>query len=621
MIPNVIVNKLAELRSGERRLRFFWGAARVFALAGCLLMLAGLTDWLVDRRQETPWNLRALMLLLQIAVGLTAFWFLIARPLLRPLGRSELASWVERVDPSFEHRLITAVELNEEDARREGMSPGLIRVVTTEAEAQAHRTDFTRALDKRRRKWSLMVAAPVLLILTTLLLLFPQTALALLARQVLLDREVPRQVHLENRTVEVWPSGDPVSLLFRVSGPGWRKDMSGTVRIQPDDAPAEVHPLTWVRDEPDGSALFGAEIPGGVGKFQFHCWLGDGRLRRPGGVTFEPRPDVVTQTAWVILPEYCGLRPGGARYEEVQPKGEVMAMADSDVRVRILANKPLERATLQLLRHDDQASETVSRRIPMTISDDSRLAEATFDLREDEYAYRVLMEDRHGFQNKHLPMRGITLLPDEPVHVILLPERFPGEGQKDSLDDTEVDGIPAVLSRPVRIAYRCRTNLALDRAQLRYRILKPGIEVSTDTPPWETFPLREWEASREVGAFDLNRGVFEKTGFLDQIEFHPIPSPVPELSRGRLEGGGRFDFKTKDAKGLQIGDKIEYYVEVFDRKPGKPAGFSEIRIKDVVSAIELTAWLRQKRNEAERLQDLKDRQQGVFDPKQTMPTP
>jgi hypothetical protein len=621
MIPNVIVNKLAELRSGERRLRFLWGAARVFALAGCLLVLACLADWLIDRRQDTPGGLRLLLLLLQVSIGLVASWYLIVRPLLRPLGRSELARWVERADPSFDHRLITAVELNEDNARLEGMSPGLVRAVTCEAEEQSSRTDFTGALDTRRHKWSLMAAGPVLLVVAVLLLLFPETAGALLARQLLLEREVPRQVRLENRTNAVWPGGDPVHLHLRVSGPGWRKDMVGTVRIQPEGAAAEVHKLTWVRDEADGSAIFGTEIPGGVGNFQFHCWLGDGRLREPGAVSVEPRPDEVAQTAWVILPEYCGLRPGGARYEEVQPKGDVTAMADSAVRVHVLANKPLRQANLQLLRHDGNAGETVSRRIAMALSEDTRVAEATFDLRPDEHAYRVQMEDRHGFGNKHLPMRSITLLPDEPTHVMLLPERFPGEGQKDALDDTEVDGIPAVLGRPVRIAYRCRTNLALDRAQLRYRVLKPDVEASTDTPPWETLPLREWEASEEVGAFDLDRGVFEKTGFLDQIEFHPIPSPNPELGRGRLEGGGRFDFKTRDVKDLQLGDKIEYYVEVFDRKLGKPAGFSEVRVKDVVSALDLTAWLRLKRNEAERLQDLKQRQQGLFDPNQPTPTP
>jgi hypothetical protein len=42
--------------------------------------------------------------------------------------------------------------------------------------------------------------------------------------------------------------------------------------------------------------------------------------RSLGRVAFEPRPEVVWQEAWTLLPAYVGVRANGERYAEHQPK-------------------------------------------------------------------------------------------------------------------------------------------------------------------------------------------------------------------------------------------------------------------------------------------------------------
>src|SRR5439155_9729634 len=100
-----------------------------------------------------------------------------------------------------------------------------------------------------------------------------------------------------------------------------------------------------------------------------------------------------------------------------------------------------------------------------------------------------------------------------------------------------------------------------------------------------------------------------------QIDFHAV-EPPPELRDtvpGRREGGGRFDFQTGKIPGLKLGDKIEFYVEVLDNRAEHLVGRSESRVKEVVSAAQLLAWFKAKRQESEKLRDLEKRQSGVFD--------
>src|SRR5262249_13328277 len=127
--------------------------------------------------------------------GLAALLFFVP-VFLRWLNDSRLALWVEDRVPEFDHRLITAVQLNQPDADTEGMSPELIRAVTHQAEEQTEQTNFARLIKKSRLKWGAGLVAGVLFVAALALLVFPETARALLSRQLGGNDEIPRQVTL-----------------------------------------------------------------------------------------------------------------------------------------------------------------------------------------------------------------------------------------------------------------------------------------------------------------------------------------------------------------------------------------------------------------------------------------
>jgi hypothetical protein len=135
MVPRTILRQLAGRRRRERGLALLWGAARGRAGAAAVLALACLTDWSIDRWQDTPWALRTALFGAQVLLWLVLAAFLIVRPLARRLGDSRLARYVEERVPGLGHRLVSAVELNAPGAATAGMSPELIAAVTRQAAA------------------------------------------------------------------------------------------------------------------------------------------------------------------------------------------------------------------------------------------------------------------------------------------------------------------------------------------------------------------------------------------------------------------------------------------------------------------------------------------------------
>jgi hypothetical protein len=610
-----ILRQLSWLRRRERALRFVWGAARVVALAFVVLVLACVTDYLVDRWQDTPWSLRSGLLLGQELLLAFTLFFFVLRPLFRRLPDDQLALWIEEKKPAFGHRLISAVQLNRPGARLQGMSPELIALVTKEAEDMARQSDFGAALDRRRLKWSLYALAPVALVAAGLFIAFPVLVQELLARQWLRDQPITRSVTLLADQDRIVPAGDPVDVFLTATGTGWNEQMKGRLRIAPEGMPAENFVLEFARKDEEGRGIFVAHVPQTSVPFEYRGWLGDGRTRAPGKVHFEPRPATKDLKAYLILPEYVGKRPSGGRYEELLDKGDIVGWPDCDARIEVTANKPLTEAVLELLGTDPQSeAERVTRTFPIKPTPASDSVTFRFALKPGESAYRIRMKDLHGFESKQLPRKSITMHPDEPPQVVLLPEYFYGESMTSNLEDTEFDGIPVPLGEPIRIAYKTRTPLALERAVLRYRILKPMANVEPNNPPWETLPLTEVLRTEQAGDFDLARGCFQNSPASAQIGFHAIASDNPERTRGRQEGGGRFDWETRGLPELKEGDRVEFYIEVYDRKPGKPPGSSEVRLKEVLDYKKVLAWVKQKRDETARLKQLEAKQTGLFDP-------
>jgi hypothetical protein len=357
-------------------------------------------------------------------------------------------------------------------------------------------------------------------------------------------------------------------------------------------------------------------------------------------VKLVPRPVVTEQRAWVLLPSYIGLRPNGTPYEQPQPRGDIVALHQSSARVEVVTQKPIVKAVLELVGPPRKAP----RRLDMILGPGEKVAARAFALRPDETAYRVHVWDQYGFINVPPPERGIRLVAEEPPHVALLRDQFPPQSESGGglTEDFAVDGMPVPFGGPFRIAYVCSGQYGLGRAQLKYRI--------NEEEKWWTLPLKEiveFKAGpyvgtgtvgtatnaaagpllagatllasdlllKDSGPFDPRTGAFVNSGWLDQAEFHAVPSPDPMRFLGRTQGGGRFDFQTAKLPGLKVGDRIEYYVEVFaDRNPDKdrPSARSETRSKTVVTPEEFARWIDETLQEERRVRQLESRQRGVF---------
>jgi hypothetical protein len=602
-----------QLRSWQRRewlFRLAWGAARWLTLVVVVLTVACFTDWYIDRYADTPFPIRLLMTAGQLGLFAAAGYWLLIR--LQVPSLDALAGRAEEEVPEFDHRLVTALQLNRPTAKTAGMSPQLIREVTAEAEAMSARHRLASLADRSRMEWAALLAVPVLLATGGFAAARPELVSALLARQCLLPVDVPRSVRLVSRTPELWPSGDEVELWFEVTGPVADID-TGTVRVFPEGQPAETFTLALAQRIDDEHTVYTAKLPPSSVPFEFRARLADGRTRTPGHVRFAPRPVVTEVNAWVLLPKYVDPK-GQNRYEQFQPQGEVLALPDSAVRVAVTTSKPVARATLVVLARDETGQEQPARRVEMSRAADGLAAEAVFDLPPRPSGYRVEVADENDFANSHPPRRGINLSPDEPPRVSLLPETLKGPQDDGPLDDYEVNGMPLGLGGQVQVAYSARSPLGLSRARVMYRV---------NEGPWTPLPLKQVSADpARVGKFLPELGLFEKSGFNASVEFFPIPAADPANEPGGLEAGGRYNFQTaaltkatpSGPARLEVGDRVEFTVEVFDRNPapGRPPGRSESRIKTVVTEAQLQAWLDQHDQSREKLRQIEERQRGVF---------
>ncbi|MCI0680863.1 MAG: hypothetical protein L0Y71_02065 [Gemmataceae bacterium] len=639
MIPRAIHRNLARLRRRERLLALAWGASCWVAVVLAALLAACAIDWWIDRDRDTPWAVRRLLFAMQLLLAAAAaYWFLI-RPQWRWLRDDTVALWVEERQPALVHRLITTVQLSRPGARSEGMSQELIAVVTREAEAQTTDIDFAALADHGRLRRAVQILAPALVVVVLAVALAPNLIGILVARQLLADVDIPHSVAIEPfKLDDVRPAGEKLTLQFRVRSaeeldPGW----VGGVFVTPQGQPRDRYPLEFVRRDAD-HAVFQAEVVPSTVNLTYTARLGDGRLRRPGHIAIVPRPVVTEQSAWLQLPAFCGLRPDRSRYEQPQGRGDIVGIPGSGARLAVKIQKPVQRVFLQMFgpktaataREDDPVVEELKRQVELELSADGTQANGSFDLRGAESAYRIVAVDEYGFENVPAPRRGLRVVPEEAPQVVLLKEQMPPAGPiaaGSSWEDFEVDGLPIVPGKKIRVGYVAQGPYGVGRARFLYRIIRKT-ESGDDEPkeePWRALDLPPIpiDAYARLGAFDPKRGAFEHSGLGDTIYFHAVPSPDPDKLLGRTLAGGRFDFATAgiaDGQGglvtLRVGDQLEFCVEVFadeDPRSKRPSARSDMRTRPILSDDEFARWFVDALQEEQRLKELDGRQRGVFE--------
>jgi hypothetical protein len=629
-IPPILLQKLGQLRRRERFLRFAWGAARLLAVLLFALLLACLIDWTVDLWEDTPFALRVIMIAVQGTLAAIGALLLIILPICRRIRNERMALYVEYHQPQLQHRLISALQLNREDAPTEGMSPEMLDAMTREAEDQCRRLSFAGFADHRRLRRGAILLAPLILVMAILAIACPATAWALLQRQALLDVEIPRDITVWSETPAVWPSGEEVLLSFRASGPE-AAERTGSVRITTRDGSNFTLPL---KHESGGNAetWFVARVPPGSADFAFRAKLGDGRMRRAAHVHYVPRPNVIQQDGYLILPDYVGLKPYGRPYEQLQPGGDITGMPELSARIVVKTQKKVFRAVLetfgtpypnlagtggltktqqgynQLLTQLATASASAGVLGPQPPPGLGLAAAAhepvplrtftqrfvtgydevkwTIDLRPTETSYRVLVFDEYGFASKTATVRAIKIEPEPPPVVVLHPERFDADPQFNKVSSKsaqllDFEGMPLPVDdegRPkaIHLSYEAFGPYGIGKAQLKIGVIRGANDSEEGGKKkieyWVTLPLAEVKASDRE--FDKARGAFVNSDKKEQVPFYAVPSPAGPARLPRVIAGGRFDYQPAKLLGedgqpfaFKIDDQIVVYLEVFNQNP------------------------------------------------------
>jgi hypothetical protein len=617
-IPPILLEKLAELRQREELLGLAWGAARVTALLLLVLLLACAIDWFVDLWDETPFELRTAMFLGQLALASLATGLLILLTFLPRLRDDKLALFVEDKCPQLQHRLISALQLNREGARNEGMSAELLAAMTREATRQVESIPFARLADHRRLRRGALVLAPVALLVISLMLLFPETALALLQRQLGFDVDIPRSIELESVALEqVKPSGEEVDLYFTARGPDLDAARIGSVRIRPDGQSSFTVPLTFVSMSPHGTAKYLAKVRPASVDFYYTARLGDGRTRKPSRIKYVPRPSIEQQEGYLILPEYVGLRPDGKPYEQHQPTGDISGMPELKARIVAKVQKPIFSAILQtygspypelteagLSKTQQEWAQALSglsalgmgaapntgalaavsstaalqttvplRKITQSFDKGSQHLEWTLKLRPTETSYSIVVFDEYGFQSKTQTVRTLKIEPEPPPTIVLLHESFPPprapfNKSKNKASFIDYEGLPLPIvsdGKPGKmpISYDAFGPYGIGKVQLKIGVFR-GQKNSGQRlrrgilELWATLELEEFPEQKRV--FNRDKGAFVDSPDKEQIHFYPLP--VPAHARfaqwPRIEAGGRFDYKVAGFVDIRTGKPFEF---------------------------------------------------------------
>jgi hypothetical protein len=704
-----LLEQLKRWRLVERLVRLAWGGGRWVAIVGVVLAVACLTDWLADRYlgseswrkfrtatwvfaprpsevsaepkftavvDETPKWLRVGMTTGQLALALGLVYLLLVRPWVRTPPVDELAGRAEKAIPEFGHRLVTAVQLNRPGARTQGMSQALIAEVTREAGEMSRRHNLLGLVDFTRLGLAAAVALPVLLAWAGFALARPELTGVLLRRQLLLNDEIPRTIHLKDVSQDVWPTGAETEVRYQVTG-AYDPAMIGRLRVEPDGQPEEYYDLKYEKDAEDGGAYFSAKLPASSSDFSFSARLGNGRTREPGRIRFEAPPAAVEIESWQLLPKFLGTRdgtPGGPPFERQNDgakRGEVVdALPLSEVRIGAVFSKPVQSAVLVPIEREGVRERDLAPLRPVAIADDRLAAEWRFPTTPRMIGYRIELVDDRKFVNAVPIRRNVRMLEDRPPVVTFMPESTrhpdPSVYYRKSKDEAERlarlerakrelewgDKLPLAEGGRIMVIYHARSEQGVGRANIRYRVIPKGVSLDSypeeiqqiqhpskdpENKVFDRLPLKPITADLSVvGPYVLDLGLFERSWQgLDplaqdrvNIEFYSFPSPAPGAEPAAMEAGGRYWFEIDGLQKklpdgttakLEVGDTVELFVEVFDKNPlpGRGPGYTkEARRKIVVTPQEAEKLANMRNEQHNKLQDKVDElikdQENVF---------
>ncbi|MCC9655491.1 polyketide synthase [Rhodopirellula halodulae] len=196
---------LSRLRDRVRRYIVWDSLLAIAALVLVVFWIALAVDYLPVRigGSEMPRSARAVVLVVvAILVAAILSKWLFGR-LRRELPDDSLALLIERHHPNLGGRLVTAVQLTEQNRQHDSHSPVLLRRVHEEAAAAVDQVEFGRVFRWEPIRRKLMLVVPLLLAALVMAVASPQTFARAIGRLSLLsDSPWPRKAALEMVGIE-----------------------------------------------------------------------------------------------------------------------------------------------------------------------------------------------------------------------------------------------------------------------------------------------------------------------------------------------------------------------------------------------------------------------------------
>jgi hypothetical protein len=595
-----IRNQIKKIWLLNKSIDIIYGISKTLLFVLPLLAIACLADWVWDIEEETPMPFRLIMTASWLSLLMVSFASYVMLPAIKRFTEDETALKIEQKFPEFNHRLITVLQLSRPEARFDKKSEKLLAELTGEVVACYPNFNFNNALELKKLKESSYRFAPVFLFVVISLLFAHDSAKALLERQFLFNSPIPRNTTITNLPEKiVLAEGEEVTIGFDLRLTKGYIPSMGKMRWKNQAGKTLAIPI-----EPDEMGQWKATMASSIEDGFVTIRIGDGRAG-PLPVIRKNRPTLEMVSAKILMPEWFGKRPDGSPYEKTFPKGDIDGIVGSTVQVEFKSSQPLKDATLVVKNYD---SNLTPETMPCSLGENKQTLIVRFNLKLGNVRYQVNICNQDGLESNPNWQRKLTVLQTQEPLVTLLPEQVPGIvrvfGKE---EDTEIDGLPVLIGKQFRVAYKAESYSGLSTAKFRYRINEKG--------DWNTLPLQEFKPeSEKTGKFLIEAGSFENSSAKAVIDFYPLPSEDPWKTPSRRLAGGRFDFQIGPLKNIRVGDKIEYFVEVTDMNPAEPkTGQSEILIKEVVGVDELLAWWRRKEKETEKLMHLKNKQATVFE--------
>ncbi len=430
--------KLAALRRKLAAVRVGTGLAELVA-AGVVLLAGGmLLDWALD----LPVGVRALLLLVHLAVVGCLVWYRITAPVLYGPDEDDAALLVERAHPAFRSRLIASVQLTRPRAVPAGPSVSLVRAVVSETETMADPIDFSRVVRLNRLG---RVAGPAALLLAAGIGAFVwggESSVDLLKRVFLSSTPVPRKTRVTCVSGDVLVAlGDTVKLEAVARG---IIPSTGTVRLSFDvSGRLQEFAIDPVAGD---TARFVRVIENVQDSFHYTIYLNDGRSGEHH-VRAVPRPAVAFLECQQVYPAYT-------RLEAVRRSpGDLMLLAGSRLRVKPTANKEVRSGLVRLTGDAD-------RDLPLRV-DTAKPKESFAEIPIPAgglTGFSIHFLDRDGLESRNPAVYRIDIVPDRvPAIRVTYPDR------KEELVTSQARMI---------VGFEASDDYAIGTVRLRYRIDK-----------------------------------------------------------------------------------------------------------------------------------------------------